>query len=103
MPRRAHLFGLASILAASVLLGGCGVRGPLEPPPGAQAAAHPAPAAGAAPAHSDAAYVPLRSAAELNDSVTPRAEWEKPKTTQKPDPLQGANRPNKPFFLDFLL
>jgi len=93
------------MLAASVLLGGCGVRGPLEPPPGAQAAApqpHAAPSA-AKPAHAEGAYVPLRTAAEMNDSVTPRAEWEKPKTTEKPDPLQGANRPGKPFFLDFLL
>lgn len=91
------------MLAASVLLGGCGVRGPLEPPPGAQAAAPHAPATGGAAANSDAAYVPLRSAAEINDSVTPRAEWEKPKTAHRPDPLQGANRPDKPFFLDFLL
>ena len=30
-----------SIAAAPVLIAGCGVRGPLEPPPGAEASANP--------------------------------------------------------------
>ena len=111
MHRRARHIGLLAAIALSSALAGCGVKGPLEPPPGAHVAAPatpaaPHPAAGSStPAAGTAApaYVPPRSAYELNNSVTPHADWQKQKQSVKPDPLQGAKRPDQPFILDGLL
>lgn len=101
-------------LCGALALAACGVKGPLEPPPGAQAAAPP-PAAAPAPASTkpgaktdpNAAYVPPRTAAELYDSATPHADWEKKKpaasTSGSQQMLRGVNRPDQPFVLDGLL
>ena len=99
-------------LCGALALAACGVKGPLEPPPGAQVAAPPATATPPAPKPGTkpdpTTYVPPRTAAELYDSATPHADWEKQKkpaagTTGSQQLLQGVNRPNQPFVLDGLL
>lgn len=100
-------------LCGALALAACGVKGPLEPPPGAQVAA-PAPkpvAATTAKPDPNAkpdtnAYVPPRTAADLYDSATPHADWEKkkPAASSNSQPLlRGVNRPDQPFVLDGLL
>ena len=59
--RRAPLFSAAAILLGGAMLFGCGIKGPLRPPPtaaSAPAAAPAAPAAAAAPAEAPAAIDP---------------------------------------------
>ncbi|MEP9354452.1 lipoprotein [Xanthobacter sp. KR7-65] len=89
-------------LCGTLALAACGVKGPLEPPPGAQVAAPPP----QAPPSASTAATP-RTAAQFNDSATPHADWQKQKTTGSSSSsqklLQGVQRPDQPFILDGLL
>ena len=96
---------LALACLGVLVLAGCGVKGPLEPPPGAHVAA-PAPQA-PPPAETNASastiYSPT-SANEMANSLSPQPKWEAnshPKGSS--NPLQGAQRPDQPFILDGLL
>ncbi|MFK8253926.1 LPS translocon maturation chaperone LptM [Ancylobacter terrae] len=75
-PARRARAALPVLAGIALLLGGCGVRGPLQPPPEAQASA---PESG----HHAA-------------SAVPGAKTERPRDT-------GPVRPNQPFILDGLL
>lgn len=94
-------------LAAAFALAACGVKGPLEPPPGApQASAPKVQAVVPPPSASNDGFHSASSASDMANTATPHAEWEKNKptaSTPKPDPLQGVARPNQPFILDGLL
>lgn len=95
-------------LCGTLALGACGVKGPLEPPPGAHAAAPPPAAAQPAPAAGSAGYTAPKTAAQFNDSATPQADWQKQKKTSGSSSgsqklLQGVQRPDQPFILDGLL
>lgn len=107
-------------LVGTLALAACGVKGPLEPPPGAQASASaakpaeppppaPTPTSGKKSTDPNApAYVPPRTAAELYETATPHADWEKqkkpaPGATTQQQLLRGVNRPDQPFILDGLL
>lgn len=97
------------VLAAAFALAGCGVKGPLEPPPGApQASAPKTPPVVAPPTTTSATnngFHSATSAADMANTATPHASWERsqqPKAS-KPDPLAGAVRPDQPFILDGLL
>ncbi|WP_296583822.1 lipoprotein [Xanthobacter sp.] len=109
---------LATLMAlcGTLALAACGVKGPLEPPPGAHAAAPPPkPAAAAATAEtavtasaSGTGYTPPKSAAEFNESAVPHASWEKKKSTgsatgSSPSLLKGIDRPDQPLLIDGLL
>lgn len=103
---------LATLMAlcGTLALAACGVKGPLEPPPGAHAAAPPPkPATAAATTSTDgsAPYTPPKTAAEFNDSAVPHASWEKKKTsgsTSSSDKLlKGIDRPDQPLLIDGLL
>lgn len=87
-------------LLGALALAGCGVKGPLEPPPGAPQAEAPPPAA--RPPSGGSAQPP-QSAADMANAATPQADWQKPKSRHTGDPLQGAVRPDQPFVLDGLL
>lgn len=91
-------------------LAGCGIKGPLEPPPGAQAAPPPPAAAAAEPAK------PGKPAAAVAPSLKPRAaetanavsqpEWQngtRRTTSATTNLLKGAQKPDQPFILDGLL
>lgn len=109
MARLAHPLTLLGLLALCGTLAGCGVRGPLQPPPGAEAVApqhqaKPVAAQPLPPSEAGASYTPPSSSTDLADSATPRAPWQKQKhTTTQSDPLVGIPRPNQPFVLDGLL
>lgn len=97
-------------LCGTLALAACGVKGPLEPPPGAHAAAPPPKPATAATATaadgSTTAYTPPKTAAEFNESAVPHASWEKKKTTgtnSSQKLLQGIDRPDQPLLIDGLL
>lgn len=95
-------------LVAAFALTACGVKGPLEPPPGAPQA--PAPQAQAvvvpAPSNNPTGFHAATSASDMANTATPHAEWEKSQQNMsgaKPDSLQGVVRPDRPFILDGLL
>ena len=107
-------------LCGALALAACGVKGPLEPPPGAHAtppaatpgvqpaaasAATPGPKPGTA---ADAPYIAPTSDGEILESATPHAEWQKKKaapgaTTGESPLLKGVTKPDQPFILDSLL
>ncbi|MDQ0505729.1 LPS translocon maturation chaperone LptM [Xanthobacter agilis] len=94
-------------LVAAFALAACGVKGPLEPPPGAPQP--PAPQAQVVvppPSTSAAGFHSATSASDMASSATPHADWEKSQQSTsgaKSDPLKGVARPNQPFILDGLL
>lgn len=95
-------------LGATLAVAACGVKGPLEPPPGAHAAAPP-PKPSSTASSSDG-YVAPKSTADFINSATPHADWEKKKPTSTSSGattggalLQGVERPKQPFILDGLL
>lgn len=96
-------------LGGALALAACGVKGPLEPPPGTQAApTPPTHRATAATNDPNAPYTPPKSAADLYNTATPQAEWQKKKqpttgTGGASNLLQGVKRPDQPFILDGLL
>lgn len=96
-PRRALAILMA--LGGTLALAACGVKGPLEPPPGAHVAAPP-PQGAEAPAPTTSGYA---------NSGTPHADWEKQKKSSGSGfnsgarSIQGVERPNQPFVLDGLL
>lgn len=93
-------------LCGTLAVAACGVKGPLEPPPGAHAAPPPPKQAAANTSNSSGAgYVAPRSAADINDSATPQADWQKQKKAASGSSqlLQGVQRPSQPFILDGLL
>ncbi|MGR7994998.1 MULTISPECIES: LPS translocon maturation chaperone LptM [unclassified Xanthobacter] len=94
-------------LVAALALAGCGVKGPLEPPPGAPKAEAPKtpPAVPPPTAAGETGFHSATSASDMANSVTPHADWEKSKQKQsgKTDQLEGVARPDRPFFLDGLL
>ncbi|MFG1203835.1 lipoprotein [Xanthobacter aminoxidans] len=105
---------LATLMAlcGTLALAACGVKGPLEPPPGAHAAAPPpkpatATATATATADSSTSYTPPKTAAEFNESAVPHASWEKKRTTgssgSSDNMLKGIDRPNQPLLIDGLL
>ncbi|GLI20682.1 putative small lipoprotein YifL [Xanthobacter flavus] len=101
---------LATLMAlcGTLALAACGVKGPLEPPPGAHAAPPPPkPATATASADSSTSYAPPKTAAEFNESAVPHASWEKKKTsgsTSSSDKLlKGIDRPDQPLLIDGLL
>lgn len=106
---------LATLMAlcGTLALAACGVKGPLEPPPGAHAAPPPPkPATATATAStastdSSSSYTPPKTAAEFNESAVPHASWEKKKTsgsTSSSDKLlKGIDRPDQPLLIDGLL
>ncbi|MBP2149691.1 MULTISPECIES: LPS translocon maturation chaperone LptM [Xanthobacter] len=101
---------LATLMAlcGTLALAACGVKGPLEPPPGAHAAAPPPKPATTAAASGDAStsYTAPKTAAEFNESAVPHASWEKKKTTgtnSSQKLLQGIDRPDQPLLIDGLL
>jgi len=110
MPRLALPFALPAALAAALVLAGCGVKGPLEPPPGAP---HPQPQAVVVPPPSTTTlgFHSAASASDMANSATPHASWERnpassssvSSSASKEKLLQGVVRPNQPFILDGLL
>lgn len=94
-------------LVAALALAGCGVKGPLEPPPGAPKAEAPKKPPAVAPTtpSADTGFHSATSAADMANSVTPHADWEKSKQKQggKTNQLEGIARPDQPFILDGLL
>ncbi len=101
---------LATLMAlcGTLALAACGVKGPLEPPPGAHAAAPPPkPATATAAADGAVPYTPPKTAAEFNESAVPHASWEKkkaPASTSSSDKLlKGIDRPDQPLLIDGLL
>lgn len=102
---------ILAVLGA-LALAGCGVKGPLEPPPGATVApkADAPPKAGADASGSSSSSGTSSVTGRANDDVisqtTPKASWEKQNLNAgrtKRDPLQGVVRPDTPFILDGLL
>ncbi|MFG1378107.1 lipoprotein [Xanthobacter autotrophicus] len=103
-------------LCGTLALAACGVKGPLEPPPGAHVTPSTAPAAArpavqqtasAKPATAGA-YAAPTSDGEILESATPHAEWQKktaaPGATTGESPLlKDVKKPDQPFFLDGLL
>ncbi len=87
------------VLLGALALGACGVKGPLEPPPGAPQAEAP-PTVGGKP-------VTTGSTPGVSDIPTTTArsgQWDKPARKRAgSDPLQGIARPDQPFILDGLL
>lgn len=108
---RTKMRTLATLMAlcGTLALAACGVKGPLEPPPGAHAAPPPPkPATATAQQQDGAGYTPPKTAAEFNESAVPHASWEKQKKTSGGSSnsqklLQGADRPDQPLILDGLL
>lgn len=102
---------LATLMAlcGTLALAACGVKGPLEPPPGAHAAPPPPkPATATAATDGSTAYTPPKTAAEFNESAVPHASWEKQKKTSGASGssqklLQGIDRPDQPLLIDGLL
>ncbi|MFG1478475.1 lipoprotein [Xanthobacter sp. V4C-4] len=95
-------------LAAAFALAACGVKGPLEPPPGAPVAPPPPQASVVVPppSTSTTGFHSAVSASDMANTATPHADWEKSKQSAsgaKSDPLQGVARPKTPFILDGLL
>ncbi|MDI4658088.1 LPS translocon maturation chaperone LptM [Xanthobacter autotrophicus] len=109
-------------LCGTLALAACGVKGPLEPPPGAHATPSSTPPAarpavqqtaaarpGAKPgAAADGPYVAPTSDGEILESATPHAEWQKktaaPGATTGESPLlKDVKKPDQPFILDGLL
>ncbi|MFG1382039.1 LPS translocon maturation chaperone LptM [Xanthobacter versatilis] len=107
-------------LCGTLALAACGVKGPLEPPPGAHAtpeatkpAVQQAAVTSAKPgtkpnAAADAPYIAPASDGEILESATPHAEWQKKKaapgaTTGESPLLKGVTKPDQPFILDSLL
>ncbi|MDI4666238.1 lipoprotein [Xanthobacter autotrophicus] len=111
-------------LCGTLALAACGVKGPLEPPPGAHVtpqatppAAKPAVQQAAATsakpgtkpgATTDGTYVAPTSDGEILESATPHAEWQKKKTapgasTGESPLLKDVSKPDQPFILDGLL
>ncbi|MFS8036199.1 LPS translocon maturation chaperone LptM [Xanthobacter sp. AM11] len=90
-------------LCGTLAVAACGVKGPLEPPPGAQAA--PPPSKPAAAATAEGSYVAPRSSTDIQNSATPHADWQTQKkpTSSGSQLLQGVQRPQQPFILDGLL
>ncbi|WP_454918881.1 LPS translocon maturation chaperone LptM [Xanthobacter sediminis] len=94
-------------LAAALALAACGVKGPLEPPPGAPQA--PAPQAQVVvppPSARNDGFHSAVSASDMASSATPHADWEKSQqnaAAAKADPLKDVARPSQPFILDGLL
>lgn len=92
-------------LCGTLAVAACGVKGPLEPPPGAHATPQPQAAAPGAPAPGTPAYATAR----YNDQTVPHADWEKQQKKQSTGGgassslLQGVERPQQPFILDGLL
>ncbi|WP_229729503.1 LPS translocon maturation chaperone LptM [Agaricicola taiwanensis] len=77
------------IVALALALSGCGRKGPLEPPPGAPAAAVVTPAPG-----------------EDDDGIRPSASLQRPTDSGAADQgplLDNVARPDRPFLLDPLL
>lgn len=103
---RTQMRTLATLMAlcGTLALAACGVKGPLEPPPGAHAAPKPATATAAQGA---AGFAPPKSAAEFNESAIPQADWQKKKPSGSAGGsqklLQGVERPDQPLILDGLL
>ncbi|MFG1431790.1 lipoprotein [Xanthobacter sp. V2C-8] len=89
-------------LVAAFALAACGVKGPLEPPPGAPVAT---PQAQVAPPpnvrHSAGALG--GSATDMVSNSSTHAAWEKDQRGASGDPLKGIARPDQPFILDGLL
>lgn len=101
---------LATLMAlcGTLALAACGVKGPLEPPPGANAAPPPPKPAAATASADGVPYTPPRTAAEFNESAVPHASWEKQKktsgsTSSSQKLLQGIDRPDQPLLIDGLL
>lgn len=108
-------------LCGTLALAACGVKGPLEPPPGAHAtppavkpAAQQTAATSAKPGTkpgtttADGPYIAPTSDGEILDSATPHAEWQKKKvapgaTTGESPLLKDVKKPDQPFILDGLL
>ncbi|MBB6308755.1 LPS translocon maturation chaperone LptM [Xanthobacter tagetidis] len=92
-------------LAGALALAGCGVKGPLELPPGAHAAPPAATATAAAESGSG------KSGAAANQSLLGASGgstgWQSGTSTKNPsatpEQLKGASRPKTPFILDGLL
>lgn len=102
---------LALVLACAMGLAGCGIKGPLEPPPGAQAAAAPPPQAAAAAQSKPAATAPIAPAgtkprATETANAVSQPEWQNSSrrtTSATTNLLKGAQKPDQPFILDGLL
>lgn len=96
-------------LGGALALAACGVKGPLEPPPGTQAVHTPSTSRhSSTTTDPNAPYTPPRSAADLFNTATPQADWQKKKqpttgTGGASNLLQGVKRPDQPFILDGLL
>lgn len=90
------------VLLAALALGACGVKGPLEPPPGA-----PQPTAAAAavpPGLGEGATVHTPGVSDIPTTATARhGLWDRQERKRSNDPLQDIPRPDQPFILDGLL
>ncbi|MEP9350122.1 lipoprotein [Xanthobacter sp. KR7-225] len=109
-PTRARLARAGLALAAVLVLAGCGVKGPLELPPGAQAAPAPPASGTGAPASADTSRPGAAAGAATNPSligaVGGSTGWQSgstKNTSAPPEQLKGARRPEQPFILDGLL
>lgn len=109
---RTKMRTLATLMAlcGTLALAACGVKGPLEPPPGAHAAPpppKPATATATASTGSSSSYTPPKTAAEFNESAVPHAPWEKKKATgsasSSDNLLKDIGRPDQPLLIDGLL
>jgi predicted small lipoprotein YifL len=111
---RSNRFLPIALLAGMFVLAGCGVKGPLEPPVGAENTASPNPLQTTVTSDSPGPTVtstPTQTAASKSFKSTenPRAKQNKygsrAATSQKRTvPITGQNqKPDQPFFLDKLL
>lgn len=100
---RAGAARVALALAGVLALAGCGVKGPLELPPGA----HATPAPAAAAADTSASRSSSSSSTPLIGGSGSSTGWTSGTTNKNtsaaPEQLKGASRPNQPFILDGLL
>lgn len=87
---------LGGVVVGALGLAGCGVKGPLEPPPGAQAT-------GPTISAQEATAATSSSPGRAKDASS---EWKSGgghKGESSGNLLQGAQKPNQPFILDGLL
>lgn len=96
-----------AVLVGTLLLAGCGVKGALEPPPGTEAIAAPAPntvVRSDAPGPSVTSTTTQTSSSSFATDQAPAGEGKKKRLKQGKVPVTSQPiRPDTPFILDELL
>jgi predicted small lipoprotein YifL len=110
--RRAGFLPALAICLFALTLGACGVKGALEPPPGAKMAASDAAAEGESVGLREKVFVERSQVRRFGTPPIipqlPPKEWEKDRNTNTDDSPASEralkrNTPDKPFVLDWLL